>query len=188
MSTYYSDHYGPAVGATGHFTTRSAPGAPRLHPGVKHGRLRKSVARVTIPAGSNLADDDVFRFMDFRSGDRIFDIRLSQDANAGATTAMNFGLYKKGLADDGAVIDEDLFASAVNLAAGIARVDIFKEATTLTDMDRGQPLWYLADKGAGTYTEDPFEVWTLVAQFSSNPDAVDGAVEMMLEVDYLAGD
>jgi hypothetical protein len=86
------------------------------------------------------------------------------------------------------VIDADLFGSAIDWAGAITRVDYFKEAATLTDMDRGQPLWYLADLGAGTYTTDPFETWTLAITTTQDISAVAAAVTMICEVDYVSGD
>lgn len=187
MTTFYSDHYSAKVGETGHFTTLLAP-VPLLSPGESAGRMRKRTARILVPSGQDLGSGDIIRVMDFRSSARIFDLRASMDADWGATTTFDIGLYKKGANNDGAVIDADLFASAVDWAAAIARVDYFKEATTLTDMDRGQPLWFLADLGAGTYTEDPFETWTLALTTTQDISATAAAVTIMIEVDYLAGD
>lgn len=188
MTTYYSDHYGPAVGATGHFTTRRTPGAPALDPTMSHGRRRKSQARVTVPAAKDFGAGEIIRLFDLRSGDRLLDLRICCDANFGLVATWDVGLYKKGLVDDGAVIDADLFAAALDLVDAVARTDVFTQATTLTDMDRGKPLWYLADKGAGTYSADPFEIWTVAMTSTADLTVVDGAVEIVVEADYFSGD
>lgn len=193
MTTFYSEHYSGRSGLqgesaeSGHWTTRSQL-TPVLPAAEVHGRLRKKTARILIPAGTDMGDDDIIRVMDFKSSDRIFDLLVSMDADFGATTTFNIGLYVKGSLDDGAVIDEDLFGSAIDWSGAIARVDYFKESATLTDMDRGKPLWFLADKGGGTYTQDPQQVWTLVFQTTQDISAVAAAVEILVEVNYLAGD
>ena len=78
---------------------------------------------------------------------------------------MDVGLYKHGLggeAGTGAVIDVDLFGSAIDVNAGLARTDEFTEAGTLDDEDRWKHLWQIATVGAATYTTDPFEDWDIV--------------------------
>ena len=185
MTVFYSDHYGPAVGATGHFTTRSIAGQLPLGKGLA--RVYKKFAYMTPASGLDMGDDDVIRVMDLKSGWRIIEVFFSMDADFGATTTFNIGLYKKGEADNGAVLDEDLFASAVDWSGAITRVDYFKESATLTDMDRGKTLWELVTIGAAaTYTQDPMEVWTLTCQTTQDISATAAAVTMSCEVTFLA--
>ena len=187
MTTFYSDHYSADQGATGHFTTLVSP-FKTVAVGKKHGRLRRSACYLTVPSGQDLADDDVIRFMDFKSSDRLVELLFSMDANWGATTTFNVGLYLKGSADDGAVVDEDLFGSAIDWSGAIARVDYFTEAGTLDNWDRGKTLWELAAIGAASYTEDPQTTFTLTAQCSQNISATAAAVEMLVEAYYVSGD
>ncbi len=109
------------------------------------------------------------------------------DANWGATTTFHVGLYKKGDADDGAVIDVDLFGSTIDWSGAIARTDYFTEAGTLDNWDRGKTLWELAAIGAASYTSDPRETWTIAATTTQDIDATAGAVEMLVEALYVAG-
>lgn len=186
MATYYSDHYSADVGSTGHFTTRTANKV--LPVGIRHARLRRTSARIVIPSSTDLGSGDIIRVFDMRSSTRLVNLYFSMDADFGATTTFDIGLYKKGSADDGAVIDADLFASAVDWAGAIARVDYFTESTTFTDMDRGKPLWTLADIGAGTYTEDPQEMWTIAVTTTQDISAVAAEVNMLAEAIYVAND
>lgn len=188
MATFYSNHYGPAVGATGHFTTRSTE-RRIVSAGYRHGRLRHSHAIATVPAAQDLGDNDVIMVLGMKSSDRLGEIRFSMDADWGATTAFNIGLYKLGGDGDlGDVIDEDLFASAVDWSGAIARVEYFKEATTLTDMDRWKTLWELAAIGAASYTVDPVEDWVVALTTTQDISATAAAVSLMGEVIYKSGD
>lgn len=187
MTDFYSNHYSAEVGETGHFTTLSTP-VRFLSPGIKHSRVRRTAAYLTVPAAQDLDDDDVIRLLDLKSSDRLIELFFSMDANWGATTTFNVGLYKKGSANNGAVIDEDLFGSAIDWSGEIARVDYFDEAGTLDDWDRGKALWELAAIGAASYTSDPGEIWTVTAQTTQDISATAAAVEMLVEAYYVAGD
>ncbi len=187
MADFYSNHYGPEVGATNHFTTLNAV-QTLVSPGLKHSRLRRSAAQMTVPSGQDLADDDVIRLLDLKSSDRLIQLLFSMDANWGATTTFNVGLYLKGDLNAGAVVDEDLFGTAENWAGAIARVDSFKEAGTLDDWDRGKQMWELAAIGAGSDTVDPQVVYTVALTCSQNIDATAAAVEFLCEAYYLGGD
>ena len=192
MTTYYSDHFSAKVGDTGHCTTRLSPRflspGGNLVEGFRHGRHRTSVAYITVPNATTLASADVIRVMDLRSSSRVASVIASMDTNWGTTATFDIGVYKKGANDDGAAVDSQLFATAVDWSGAITRVDYFKESGTLVDMDRWKPLWKLADIGAGTYTEDPGEVWTLAFTTTQDISATALATNMMVEVEYMAGD
>lgn len=184
MTTFYSNHFGPAVGETGHFTTLTT-GGRRTSAGERHGRSMHSHALMTVPSGQDLGNDDVIAAIGIKSSDRIGEVRFSMDANWGATTTFNIGLYKEAEGGGlGSVIDEDLFASAVDWAGAIARVDYFKEAGTLDDWDRWKQAWELAAIGAATYTVDPVENWIITLQTTQDITATAAAVELMGEVIY----
>ncbi len=189
MTTFYSPHYGPAIGETGHFTTLSAP-VPAVSVGVKHSRQRRTAALLTVPSAQDLGNGDIIRLFDLSSNDRLIHLYFSMDGNWGATTTFNVGLYEKGAQNDGAVIDVNLFAAADNWAATLAREDLFKQATTLDDWDRGKQLWELANIGlaASTYSAETGALWTVAATTSQDIDATDNAVEFLVEAFYVAGD
>lgn len=187
MATFYSNHYSADVGATGHFTTLSNP--PILvAPGRGHTRFRRKEARLTVPSGQDLGDNDVIRIMDLKSSDRLINLYFTMDANWGATTTFNVGLYEKGNNNDGAVVDEDLFGDAIDWSGAIARVDYFDEATTLGNIDRGKTLWEQAAVGDATYTTDPGIMFTVTAQTTQDISATAAAVVMMVEAYYMSND
>lgn len=180
MATLFSNHYG-----TGQANTSVSTGY-KASAGINHARARIKQARITVPiGGTGGTANDVWRLMTFKSSDRIFSLLVTVTGTGGAGAA-HLGLYKAGANHDGAVIDTDLFASALSLINAIARVDQFKEAATLEDEDRGKTLWELADEGAGTYTSDPMEEWDLTAEISTTTTTA--ATEVLVEVLYTSGD
>jgi len=187
MTDFYSDHYSNDQGETGHFTTLLTT-HKNVSPGKSHSRVRRKAAFLTVPSGQDLGDNDVLRLMDLKSSDRLIELFFSMDANWGATTTFNVGLYLKGDANDGAVVDEDLFGSVIDWAGEIARVDYFDNAGTLDDWDRGKTLWELAAIGAASYTVDPQTTFTVTAQTTQDISATAAAVEMLVEAYYVAGD
>lgn len=153
MTIYYSNEL--------HIDGLSATAKTQDHRS-RQARLREftHMARATALAVTT----DHIRMVELPSSARIRDMLVSGGGEA-AAGAFNIGLHKH---EDhgGAVIDDDLFATAV--AKNAARVDAFKEAATLNDLDRGKFLWQLADKGAGTYAADPKETWVVTFTPSTN--------------------
>lgn len=180
-----------------HFNNNATPGVTTLTgslafsrdrrppAGLGHSRVRKKIARMTVGTGAVIGSE--LRMMQIRSSDRIGEIFVSSDGGATAFAA-DLGLYKVGSSDahDGAVIDAELFASALALSTAIARVDQFKEATTLDDEDRWKTAWELAAVGAASYTEDPQEDWDIVLTVTT---ALTVALnEVVVEITYTSGD
>lgn len=180
MAQWFSDHYSSGSSVSALPTHPVRPSA-----GIGHARKRYKRASVTVPA--TVAVNDVIRFMTFRSGDRITDIRVHADSGFTATADLDVGLHKAGVGSlhDGAVIDADLFGDALDLGAGLEDAECFIQAGTLEGFDRGQPLWFLANEGAGTYTEDPKEEWDLTGTILV--DATTGGT-IVIEVEYTSGD
>jgi len=168
MASYFSEHFASITAPTVLIKQQKVP------VGVHHARMRYSCERVLLTAV--LAVGEQIRMGQFKSGDRFHDILLTCD-NAGSTGDINIGLAKTGAAHAGAFIDEDLFATALDVNAGaLARVDQFDEAG-LNDYDRNKPLWELAGQ-----SEDPFEDWDLV--ITGDEIFTNAACEMQLEVHY----
>lgn len=200
MTTFYSEHYSGRIGASGHFTTLLAPD-PILRSGNSGegsigGRLRQKAARFLVPSGTDMGSGDIIRVLDLVSSACVWHVFVTLDADFGATTTFDIGWYKKGDANDGAVIDADLHASAVDWAGAIgpttsaaasAPVDYFCESGVLNQNDRGRPLWKLADIGAATYTQDPFETWTLAFTTTQDISAAAADVSVLCEVIYTGG-
>lgn len=103
--------------------------------------LREAVGTVEVAA----ADDDgsVYRFARIRSSARMSEITVFNDAIT-AGTSYDVGLYRTAK-DGGAVVDADLFASALDLssASAVAGTQALTEATA-TNIDKiEKQLWQL---------------------------------------------
>lgn len=183
MATYYSDHFGTGVATTLAGTDATLTRDKKVSAGIGGARLR--VKRGSITIGTAAGIGEILRMMKFRSGDRIFEVLLS--TTGGSAGAADIGIYKSGTAHNGAVIDVDLIGSAVTTSGTVARVDQFKESTTLKDVDRGKTLWELVTIGAAaTYTADPMEEWDLCLTMTT---AITVSLQtIVVEVKYTSGD
>lgn len=133
-------------------TNRAIAGAPIL--------ISKAVVEVAA------ADDDnsVYRIARVPSNAVIHSIRILNDAITGGT-AYNCGVWET--ADNGgAVVDADLFASAVDINAGnTAWLELRYEAATTAIIDYAEKqLWYILDVGAATLSEDPNKQYDICLQ------------------------
>ena len=188
MTDFYSNHYSGLQGATGHFTTLQTPVVDRVISGLGGSRKRHKFCQFTVPNAVNLADNDVIRLMDVKSGDRPIELFMTSDAGWGSTALFNIGLYKKGDDNDGAVIDEDLFESTpYDIANAVTRQDVLTLAV-LDEWDRCKTFWEMAEIGDGDYTSDPREIWTIAMTAEGDPSAAAAENEMLVELEYLAGD
>lgn len=119
-----------------------------IHSGVKY--VAKGICEVLA------ADDDgsVYRFVRLPSNAVVHSITIRNDAIT-AGSSYDCGLYRTA-ADGGAVVDADLFASAVDISAGLAGTELRFEAGTTGPIDYAEyRLWQIADLGAATYATDP---------------------------------
>jgi hypothetical protein len=180
MATQWSDHFAAAQPGLTRETGRLAT------PGTGHARLRVKRATVTLDlAPDDYGVGDVARLMTFSSRDRIFAIYVSSEGASTVLTA-DLGLYLTGTANDGAVVDADLFGSALALNGAMDRSEVFAESAVLTDVQRGLQLWQLADAGAGTYATDPGIQFDLALTGTAAIATADELVTV--EVHYTAGD
>jgi hypothetical protein len=99
--------------------------------------VKESVGTIALANGDSIAS--VLRFVRVPSSVRVTEIRLYCDAVTSA--AMDFGVYRTA-ADGGAVVDADLFASAVSIATAITTgTPITYESGVYGIEDAEQPLW-----------------------------------------------
>ena len=130
---------------------------------------------------ANAADDSqnsVFRFCRVSSNVRISQVILAaQNATAGA---VNVGVHQT--ADNGgAVVDADLFGSAVALTSSALTegVDITYESNEYTFAESVQPLWQVLG-----LTSDPNREYDITATVSTDFNAA--GVGMLMKVRYVA--
>ncbi len=183
MPSMYSDHFsatGVVATLAGEITLDMQK---RLSAGLGHARLRYKRAHINVGTAAGIGDK--LRLMQFKSSDRLAQLFVTSDGGCTAG-AGDLGLYQSGLEHDGAGIDADLFASALVVSAAIARVDEFKEATTLGDGDRGKTLWEQAAVGAASYTVDPGGSFDLVMTITMAVTVA--VVDLVFEAIYTSGD
>lgn len=111
-------------------------------------RLREQVATVELAA----ADDDgsVYRFFRVRSSDRASSIEVFNDAITSGTS-FDLGVYRTA-ADGGAVVDADLWGSAISMAsARVAPLDVTFEAADIANIEKS--IWQLLGLSADPQIE-----------------------------------
>jgi len=182
MSSYFSDLLAER-GSSNEAATAVVSGF-KAAVGNSHARLRKSVGRANTADSTGFQTTDTVRMVTLKSGDRLHKLELTADGTATAG-AVNVGLYLSGAAHNGAVVDVDLFASAVTISTELDLTDVFAESTTLDGVDRGRTLWELAALGAGSDTVDPLVKYDFVIVPSTN---FDDDTELTLVATYTAGD
>lgn len=106
---------------------------------LSRGQVFEAVGTVEVAAADS--DTSTFRFARLRSSDRVSSIHVWSDAIT-AGTSFDIGLYRIA-ADGGAVVDADLFASAVDLSSAVAGTDVTFEATATNISQIEKRLWEL---------------------------------------------
>lgn len=144
-------------------------------PYLSHGRMREQVA---IIEGAGGDAGSTYRFARVWSGWRISDVIFACDDLSGAGATLDVGLYQTA-ENGGAVVDADLFASAIDVAtAAVARTSIINESGVINIDDSEKRVWEMAGLSA-----DPQRWYDIVG--TSGTAAVTGT--MMLQVRYVDG-
>ena len=122
-----------------HITNADATPPTLTNSHISNAVKREAVGTVEVAA----ADDDgsVYRLARVPSSARVSTVQLACDALTGATVA-DIGLYKTAK-EGGAVVDADLFASNVDISAGVAFTDYTYEATATNIVQVEKRLWEL---------------------------------------------
>lgn len=179
MATLFSDQFG-ASQANSTWDSGFRPDS-----NISGGRLRYKRVSILIPVGGTGGTSaDIWRLTTFKSSDRITNMFMSASATGGNGTT-DVGVYLAGTLHDGAVVDVDLFATAVALNPALVRTDKFTESGNLVSTNRGKPLWFLADLGSGTYSTDPKIQFDICATLTQTTTV--GTSEVVFEFYYTAG-
>lgn len=102
-------------------------------------RERHKRGVVAAVSGDSIAS--VYRFFRVKSNDLVSRLTLD-NATLGAACTMDIGIYKTAK-DGGAVVDADLFASAVDMNAANRGLDVLRESGVITVADMEKRLWEL---------------------------------------------
>lgn len=138
---FLSDHYTlDSPTTTGE--TMAPPTIRYQPPGAIAGSaIRYKRARIAL-GGETIGAADEVRLATFRSNDRPIAIYIT--TNNGFSSNSHCGLYYKGFAHDGALIDVDLFGATVLTSGQLTRTELFEFSSTVDSEDRGKPFWQLA--------------------------------------------
>jgi len=107
---------------------------------------------------ASLTTTSIIRLCEVPSGARVIDVKLFSAAQTAG--AFDIGVYKN-TADGGAVVDADLFGSAVSCASAVTGTSVLQESTVLTNVKLHQPLWQAA--GASVDPKSTYEIAATVA-------------------------
>ena len=179
MVAFFSDHFGDGINVAA--TDKALDTQFRSPPGLGHGRRRTKVARATV-VDLLAVVPDVLRMATFNSNARPHSLILHHGA-AGAGALVDVGLYLTGIRHAGAVVDANLFASAVDTAlvsSVTAGVDVLYEAALTLLASSGQTLWEMLGLAA-----DPQVQYDLA--ITGNVDSVN-AITYCMEMEYTSGD
>ncbi len=184
MARHFSEHYAADSTSAVAVATAALDPVKKAKPGIAHVNVKRKVVHLDFSQSTIAAAEEV-RCFTLKSGDRPFQMRWSTDSTwAGSALTADIGLYTPGGAHDGAVLDIDLFASATDILATIARADVLTEAGTIEDHHRQIPLWEMLALGAGSDTTDPFLEYDVVITFKT-VTTMTVQDRIFLEMDYV---
>ena len=150
----------------------------RVATGASDGRIRYKP--MYILTDQVFAITEVIRMGQFKSNDRIHKLVISCP-DMGTAGDFDIGLYLTGVNHNGLVVDDNLFADALDVnAAASDQVEVFTQAA-LDNFDRGKPLWELLGLSA-----DPVVAYDMTITAVEATTAT--SAEVLLECWYNAGD
>ena len=154
-------------------TNRDATPMVLSNRAVQGGDLKHARGVCAIANGDSIAS--IFKFCQVPSNAVITSIRVTSP-DIGTTTAGDIGLYRA-TADGAAVVDADLFASALSLSGGaLSKSEVLFESTTITVANSEKRLWEHLSLSADSKT-----VYDLCLTLTA---AADAAGSVLVEIDY----
>lgn len=143
---------------------------------LQEGRMKESVGTVAAANGDSIAS--IYRFARIPSGARVSEVILLCDAITSG--AGDVGLYDVPTVNAGAVVDADLFGSAVSIATAItAGTNVAHESGVYGIEDVEKPLWE-----ALGLTADPRKLYDIAMTLTA---ATTAAGDISLKVRYVDG-
>lgn len=137
---------------------------------IKGGRLREQVGTVETAAADDAAS--VYRCARVHSSERVSKIEVAHDAITNMTTA-DIGLYDTA-GNGGAVVDADLFGSAIDMSSASAGfVDRTYEATATNISKVEKRVWELLGLSA-----DPNKEYDIAVTATTNDPTAAGTLAM----------
>jgi hypothetical protein len=115
-----------------------------------------------------------YRMFRVKSNDRMTSLVLDTDAQGGSAAA-DIGLYRTA-ADGGAVVDADLFTSAISTVSALRGTDVLRESAVITVANMEKMLWELAGLTADPQVDYDVTVTLTVATGAAGSMALSGTV------------
>ena len=139
-------------------TNREATPPVLNDPGQGDGAVEKCAYGYLASVTASLSVTSIIRLVQVPSNAIITDLRLSSGAQTAG--AFDIGVYRNN-DDGGAVVDKDLFGSAVSCASAVVNSDVLNESTNNTLAKQSQPLWQAA--GLSADPKSPLDLALTVA-------------------------
>jgi len=157
-------------------TNREATPPVLNNPGLGAGAMEYCAYGYLASVTASLSITSVIRLVEVPSNAIITDVRLTSAAQTAG--AFDVGVYRNN-DDGGAVVDADLFGSAVSCASAVVNSDVLNESTNNTIAKQSQPIWQAAG-----LTVDPKSTLD-VALTVATTDVTTGAGAIALRVRYV---
>lgn len=155
-------------------TNADATPVVKNNAGVGGGVVRSTGGAITVAADDSATS--VQRACRVPSNAYIRAVRVSA-ADFTTAGAINVGVYQT-TANGGAVVDADLFGSAVDMSGGpFSNLDITHESGEFTVAERDTPLWQVLG-----LSSDPCREYDIAATISTN---FNGGQNYRIDVDYV---
>ena len=136
----------------------------------------REVSNYIASVTASLSITSIIRLVEVPSNCRISSIKLFSGAQTAG--AFDIGLYRTN-GDGGAVVDQDLFGSAVSCASAVAGTDVILESGQTTIAEMHQPLWQWAGASA-----DPKCMYDICAVVTTT-DVTTGTGALGVKVQYV---
>lgn len=137
------------------------------NPAISGDVVEESMGVAAAASGDSIGS--TYRLTRVRSGDRVSQVLLSTTAIT--TCAGDVGLYRTA-ADGGAVVDADLFGSAVSLASALSNSDVTTESGVITVANLEKRVWELLGLTADPFLEYDLAITLTAAAGSDGTVAV----------------
>ncbi len=158
-------------------SNREATPRTLVNPGEGAPAVKKFVKSYLASVTAALSITSVIRMVQVPAHCHLTDLNLQSAAQTAG--AFDIGLYRTN-ADGGAVVDQDMFATAVSCASAVPVTNVLNESTGYTIAEQNQPLWQAAGM-----TEPAKGTMLDIALTVATTDVTTGTGAIALEAGYI---
>lgn len=157
-------------------TNREASPSVANNPGDGGPGFVRSVVGYLASVTESLSITSIIRMVEVPSNARVSRIRFKSGAQAAGK--FDLGVYRNNK-DGGAVVDVDLFGSAIDCASAVDTAEAEVESTNYTDAKHVQPLWQAAGMSS-----DPGGTLDIAATVVTT-DVTTGTGSLLVDAEYV---